>query len=107
MSTEKPATDWQPPKAPRSWSAADRTGQRGTKEQLLRAGVPEAWLRDLPAPGRKRGARTVVEAGREVHVSVGERGVYYVQTTTLADVVRIEQQRGPDFARFLQRAIGQ
>lgn len=106
MPDDTPASGWKPPPAPRSWARANRTGQRGTKEQLARAGVPEAWLQGLPAPGRKRGARTIIDAGREVYVSVGESGIFDVQTTLLVDLELVEARRGRDFAEFLGARLG-
>lgn len=106
MATENRIPRGGPWEAPRIWRRGGRTGQHGTKDQLVRAGVPEAWLSDLPAPGKKRGFRTLFDRGAEVYVSVGERGVFYVQTNQLAMPPHVDERRGAAFARFIEHCIG-
>ena len=54
---------------------------RGREGQLRRAGIPDAWLRGLPRPGKARGRRTIREGERRIAVSVGESRVFYVEIT--------------------------
>jgi len=105
MATENLTRSTDSLKAPRLWRVANRTGQNGTKEQLLRAGVPAAWLADLPAPGKKRGCRSLFDAGAQVYVSVGERGIFYVQIEQQFDASSLSQRRGRAFASFMQSAV--
>lgn len=48
---------------------------RGTRERLLRDGIPDSWLVGLPLPGKKRGWRTFYEGEQKVEVCATEKGI--------------------------------
>ena len=92
-------------KAPLFWRFANGTGHSGTREQLVRVGIPEAWLADLPETGKKRGCRGFFVRGEQVHISVGERGIFRVHTVRTLDAPSLAKRRGHAFASFMQSAV--
>lgn len=58
------------------WKCGDlRTCHRGSRERLLRDGIPESWIAGLLKPGKKRGRRTLYVDSCEVQVSQSENGI--------------------------------
>lgn len=55
---------------------------RGTRESVIRDGIPESWLDGLPLPGKKRGRRTFYEGEQKVEVSASEAG-FSVEVTNI------------------------
>lgn len=47
---------------------------RGTREKMLRDGIPESWIDGLPIPGKKRGQRTIYDGQQKIEVNVNEAG---------------------------------
>ena len=54
------------------WRGEHHVQYRGSRERLVRDGVPERWLEGLPPPGKKRGWRTLREGEQEIEVSASE-----------------------------------
>jgi hypothetical protein len=56
------------------WQTEHAAYYRGTRERLLRDGIPESWLAGLPQPGKKRGWRTHYDGERKIDVTFSESG---------------------------------
>lgn len=54
---------------------------RGTREQLLREGIPERWMENVIKPGKVRGRRTFYEGEQKIEVSVGEADRFWLEVT--------------------------
>jgi hypothetical protein len=78
------------------WGDVHKMRYRGTVGQLRRAGVPDAWLRGLPEPGKTRGKRKIYEGERRIAVSVGERREFFVEVT------HIDYYRGYGAERYAE-----
>ncbi len=56
-------------------SSRDSRTYRGSRERLLRDGVPPAWLEDIMAPGKKRGRRKFHDAEHCIEVYANEKQI--------------------------------
>lgn len=46
----------------------------GTREKMLRDGIPESWIDGLPIPGKKRGQRTIYDGQQKIEINANEAG---------------------------------